>query len=201
MVSGIMNGIDIVLLIVVVACVLRGFFRGVWPEVLDLSIWLAAVVLSVLLVQAPAGWISQTVQLPVSLAVLIVFFGLHGIIKGLLWWGVHFIIDRGKTSFGQRLSGMAAGFIRGIFAAGIFAFLILNFTAIRKPNWEKEKSVLLRPLSRVAPALYSSFTTVVPRSRPVFERMKEGFIWCADRIESWGGPHLEPSGDDERSGT
>jgi uncharacterized membrane protein required for colicin V production len=196
-----MNGIDIILLVVVFACVLRGFFRGVWPEVLGLSIWLAAVVLSVLLVPAPAGWLSRTVNITVSLAVFIVFFILHGIIKGLLWWGVHFLIDRGKTPFGQRLAGMAAGFIRGVFVAGILAFLILNFTAIRRPNWEKEKSALIRPFSRVAPALYRSFTAVVPRSRPVFEQMKEGFVWCTDRIEAWGGPSFEPSGDDERSGT
>jgi uncharacterized membrane protein required for colicin V production len=195
-----MNGIDIILLVVLFACILRGFFRGVWPEVLDMAIWLAAFVLSVWLVDAPAGWISRTVHLPVSLSVLVVFLVLHGLIKGLLWMGVHFIIDRGKPSFGQRLSGMAAGFIRGVFAAGIFAFLVLNFTAIRKPNWEKEKSVLLRPFSRVAPAFYRSFTAVVPRSRPVFERMKEGFIWCADRIEDWGGPRLEPGADDGRTG-
>jgi uncharacterized membrane protein required for colicin V production len=195
-----MNGIDIVLLVVVSACVLRGFFRGVWPEVLDMAIWLAAVVLSVWFVDAPAGWISRTVHLPVSLSVLVVFLVLHGAIKGLLRAGVHFIIDPGKTSSGQRLSGMAVGFVRGVFAAGISAFLILNFTAIRKPNWEKEKSVLLRPFSRVAPALYHSFTAVVPKSRPVFERMKEGFIWCADRVEDWGGPRLEPGADDERSG-
>jgi uncharacterized membrane protein required for colicin V production len=195
-----MNGIDIILLVVVAACVLRGFFRGVWPEVLDMAIWLAAVVLSVWLVDAPAGWISRTVHLPVSLSVLVVFLFLHGVIKGLLWAGVQFIISRGKASFGQRLSGMAVGFIRGVFAAGVFAFLILNFTAIRKPNWEKDKSVLLHPVSRVAPALYHSFTAVVPRSRPVFERMKEGFIWCADRIEDWGGPPLKPGADDGQTG-
>lgn len=195
-----MNGIDIVLLVVVTACVLRGFFRGVWPEALDMAVWLAAVVLSVWLVNPPAEWVSRTVHLPVAVSILIVFLVLHGLIKGLLGAGVRFIVAAGKTSFGQRFWGMAAGLIRGIFAAGIFAFLIFNFTAIRKPNWEQEKSVLIRPFSRVAPALYRSFTAVVPGSRPVFERMKEGFIWCADRVEDWGGPSLYPGAKDERSG-
>lgn len=195
-----MNGIDILLLIVVAACVLRGFFRGVWPEALDMAVWLAAVVLSVWLVNPPAEWVSRTVHLPVTVSTLIVFLVLHGLIKGLLGAGVRFIVAAGKTSFGQRLWGMAAGLIRGIFAAGIFAFLIINFTAIRKPNWEQEKSVLVRPFSSVAPALYRSFTAVVPRSRPVFGRMKEGFTWCADRVENWGGPSLNPGGKDERSG-
>ncbi len=196
----IMNGIDILLFAVVAACILRGFFRGVWPEVLDMAVWVAAVILSVWFVRTPAEWISRTVHLPDALSVLVVFLVLHGLIKGLLGAGVRFIVAAGKTSFGQRLSGMAAGLIRGIFSAGVFAFLILNFTAIRKPNWEKEKSVLLRPFSRVAPALYSSFTAVVPQSRPVFEQMKEGFIWCADRVEDWGGPSLNPGAEDERSG-
>jgi uncharacterized membrane protein required for colicin V production len=200
-----MNGIDILLLIILLACVLRGFVRGVWPEILDLAVWLASVTLSVLLVRTPAEWLSRTARIPASLAVLIGFFVLHGIFKGLLRWGVHFVFERGKTPFGQRLAGIAAGLVRGIFAAGIFAFLVLQFTALRTPNWRKEKSVLIHPVSRVAPALYYAYTAVVPPSRPVFGQMKEGFIWCARRVEDWGGPRLEPGpepgGDDERTGS
>ena len=72
--------------------------------------------------------------------------------------------------------------MRGILAAGIFAFLITRFFAPQKPNWEKDKSLLVEPVSAVAPAVYHAFVAVFPRSGPVFSRMGEGFVYGAERI-------------------
>jgi hypothetical protein len=127
-----------------------------------------------------------------TLSTMIAFVAVYGLIANLLRMIIRFIYRPNRAAF-QRIWGAALGMIRGILAAGIFAFLITRFFAPQKPNWEKEKSLLVEPVSAVAPAVYSAFVAVFPRSGPVFSRMGEGFVDGADRIRD----RIHPSPKDE----
>jgi membrane protein required for colicin V production len=177
-----MNRFDILILIIVFLYGLRGMIRGVLTELMDVCIVIASVVVSVLYVGAFTAWFSRVTHTPIALALMIAFFVIYWLTANLLRLVVRFLYEPKKVSFLKRIWGAVIGLMRGILAAGIFAFLVSNFLAPQKPHWEKEKSVLVKPVGSIAPAVYQSFTTVFPRSKSVFDQMEEGFLYCADRI-------------------
>lgn len=177
-----MNRFDIIILAIIFLYGLRGMIRGVLTELLDICILIASIVVSVFYTGAFAAWLSRVTHIPPALAVLIAFFVVYWLIANLLRLVVRFLYESKKVSFLQRIWGAAIGLMRGILAAGIFAFLVSNFLAPQKPHWEKENSILVKPVSTVAPAVYQAFTTVFPRSKSVFNQMEEGFLYCSDRI-------------------
>jgi membrane protein required for colicin V production len=177
-----MNRLDIVILFIVLLYILRGIIRGFIHELLDLLTVIASLVISVLCVGAVAAWLSRVSHCPPTFSTLIAFIAVYGLIANLLRMIIRFLHRPNRIPFLQRIWGAAAGTMRGILAAGIFAFLITRFYAPQKPNWEKEKSLLVEPVGAVAPAVYHAFVAVFPRSGFVFSRMGEGLVDGADRI-------------------
>ena len=188
-----MNRLDIVILVIVFLYVVRGIFRGFVHEMLDLSAVIASLVISVFCVDAVTAWILKVSHGPISFSMVIAFLAVYGLIAGLLRMIIRFLYRPNRISFFQRIWGAAAGIVRGILAAGIFAFLIARFFAPENPDWQKEKSLLVQPVAAVAPAVYSAFVAVFPRSGPVFSRMSEGFVDGADRIRD----RIHPAAKDE----
>jgi len=177
-----MNRLDILICVIVFLYSLRGLIRGFMTELLDVGIFLVSVVVSVFYSGAFAAWISRITHSPLSLAVLIAFCVVYWVIANLLRLVVRFLFESRKPSILQRIWGASLGLMRGILAAGIFAFLVSHFLVIQKPNWDKEKSILVKPVGAVAPAVYHAFTYVFPRSKSVSNQLEEGFLYCADRI-------------------
>jgi membrane protein required for colicin V production len=177
-----MNRFDIIILVIVCLYGLRGMIRGIWSELLEVVIVLASIVVSVFWVGDFADWLSGIIHIPPSLATLIAFFVLYMMISFLLKLVVRFLYERKKVPFFNRIWGGGLGFLRGLVTAGIFAFLVSNYLSIQKRHWEKDQSLLVRPVAAVAPAAYQAFVTALPKSKLVLERMSEGIIYCADRI-------------------
>lgn len=177
-----MNRLDIVILCIVLLYILRGIIRGFVHELLDFLTVIASLVISVFCVGAVAAWLTKVSHCPLTLSTVIAFMAVYGLIANLLRMIIRFLYRPNRVSFFQRIWGAAAGMMRGILAAGIFAFLISRFFAPQKPNWEKEKSLLVEPVGAVAPAVYHAFVAVFPGSEPVFSRMGEGLVYGADRI-------------------
>jgi uncharacterized membrane protein required for colicin V production len=188
-----MNRLDIVILAIVLLYCLRGIIRGFMHELLDLSAVIASIVISVFCVGAVGAWLSKVSHLSPALSTVIAFIVVYGLIANLLRMIVRFLYRPNRVSFFQRIWGAAIGTLRGILAAGIFAYLIVHFFAPQKPNWEKEKSLLVEPVGAIAPAVYHAFVAVFPRSGPVFSRVGDGFVDGADRVRE----RIHPSGKDE----
>jgi uncharacterized membrane protein required for colicin V production len=176
------NRFDIIIVVIVCLYGLRGMIRGVWSELLGWVIVLASIVVSVFWVGSFSAWLSEIVHIPLSLATLIAFFVLYMMTSFIFRMVVRFLYERKKVPFFVRIWGGGFGVLRGLLAAGIFAFLVSNYLSIQKEHWDKENSLLVKPVAAVAPAVYQAFVTALPRSKPVFARMSEGFIYCADRI-------------------
>jgi uncharacterized membrane protein required for colicin V production len=179
-----MNRFDIIILVIILWYGLRGLVRGVWSELLDVCLFVVSIVFSVFLIEGFAEWLTGVIHIPLSLSTLIGFPILYCMISVLLRLAVRFLRNRRKPSFFLRIWGLGIGLLRGVFAAGIFAFLISNFLAIQKPHWGKEKSLLVRPVCAVASAVYEVMIITVPKSKSVFERMKHDFGDFADRNEN-----------------
>jgi uncharacterized membrane protein required for colicin V production len=177
-----MNRFDIILLVVVFLYALRGFFRGGWSELFNTCLFLGSLTLTILFVERLAAGLTPIFHISRSLCVLIGFFVLYGVISIVLRLAFRFLHEHNKPSLFQRVSGLGIGLFRGIFAAGIFAFLITNFITIQRKHGEREKSLLVKPLGAIAPAAYHALVVTVPDSRQVFDQMKEGFVYCSDRF-------------------
>jgi membrane protein required for colicin V production len=183
-----MNRFDIIILVIVCLYGLRGMIRGVWSELIEVVIVLASIVVSVFWVGAFARWLSGIIHIPLSLATMIAFFVIYMMTSFLLRIVVRFLYERKKVPFFNRIWGGGLGVLRGLLAAGIFAFLVSNYLSIPNRHWEKEQSILVRPVAAVAPAAYQAFITAFPRSKSVFDRMGEGYVYCADRIRDRVNP-------------
>jgi len=183
-----MNRFDIIILVIVCLYGLRGMIRGVWSELIEAVIILASIVVSVFWVGSFALWLSGIIHIPLSFATMIAFLVIYMMTAFLLRLGVRFLYERKKVPFFNRIWGGGLGFIRGLLTAGIFAFLVSNYLSIPNRHWEKEQSLLVRPVAAVAPAAYQAFITAFPRSKSVFDRMGEGYVYCADRIRDRVNP-------------
>jgi membrane protein required for colicin V production len=177
-----MNRFDMIVLVIICLYGLRGMIRGIWSELFELIIVLVSIVVSVSWVESFAVWLSGIIHIPLSLATLIAFFVLYMLISFLLRIVVRFLYERKKVPFFHRIWGGGIGILRGLLAAGIFAFLVSNYLSIQKRHWEKEKSLLVKPIAAVAPATYQALMTLLPGSKAVFEQMSDGFVFCADRV-------------------
>ena len=163
-----MNGIDIVLLGILILALIRGFIKGFIMQLAGL----AALVLGIYAAIHFSDYLGGLLETRMSLDPVIIRWIALGILFTLVVLAVHFL---GKLveklakittlSFLNRVVGALFSAIKAIFILAVLATMlnVLDQKIHILPVEKMEKSVFYRPLSRLIPSLF-------PR---VFNRQKE----------------------------
>jgi membrane protein required for colicin V production len=170
-----MNGIDIVLLGILILALIRGFIKGFIMQLAGL----AALILGIYAAIHFSEYLGSILQAKISLDPWIIRWISFGILFSLVVLAVHFL---GKLveklakitalSFLNRLVGALFAGIKAIFILAVVLTMVnvvdqkIHFLPAEKVN----KSVLYRPLSRLIPSLFPRvFHTPVEKRQPPSE--------------------------------
>jgi membrane protein required for colicin V production len=163
-----MNGIDIVLLGILILALIRGFIKGFIMQLAGL----AALILGIYAAIHFSVYLGSMLQSKISLDPLIIRWISFGILFSLVVLAVHFLgklveklVKITTLSFLNRIAGALFSGIKAIF---ILAVLVTMLNVIDQrihilPAEKTEKSVFYKPLSALIPSLF-------PR---IFNKQKE----------------------------
>jgi membrane protein required for colicin V production len=157
-----MNGIDIVLLGILVLAFIRGFIKGFIMQVAGL----AALVLGIYAAIHFSVYLGNLLEARISLDPMIIRWLSFGILFSLVVLAVHFLgklVEKlAKITTLSFLNRVAGAFFSGIKAICILAVLITMLNAIDRkihilPAEKMKKSVFYKPLSNLIPSLFPRF--------------------------------------------
>ena len=172
-----MNSIDIIILVILGIFCLKGFFRGIIVEVLTLVGLVVAYVIALREMSTVAGWIERVVHLPslistalgffmIFLLIVLFFRWVAGAVRRITQWIFLGWIDRG--------GGMLFGIFKGALIVSLLILLISLVTFSKELEREQKNSLLFKPVSVVAPAVFTFIKHVFPRTKDYYEEVKEG---------------------------
>jgi len=154
-----MNWIDLIIVIVIIVAIIRGFTDGLIKEVaalaaLILGIW-GAVKFSSFTAVKLYEWFDMTGQF-VGVLAFIITFGVIMIIIHFVGIIVHRIMEAASLGFANRLLGMLFGFLKSVLIMSVI-FVILNALDSMKsflPKKTISNSRFYIPISDVAPMIF-----------------------------------------------
>ncbi|MBG0860294.1 MAG: CvpA family protein [Bacteroidales bacterium] len=154
-----MNWIDLIIVVILIIAIIRGFTDGFVREVaslaaLILGIW-GAIKFSSLTAEKLYEWFDMTGQY-VGIIAFLVTFGIIVLIIHFIGIIADRIIDTIALGFLNRILGMVFGLFKSMLILSIF-FVILNAIDARKPFLPKEtieESKFYNPIADIAPALF-----------------------------------------------
>ena len=154
-----MNWIDLIIIVLLILSVLRGFTDGFVKEVasllaLVLGIW-GAIKFSAFTAGKLYDWFDMTGQY-VGIISFLVTFGIIVVIIHFVGALADKLVDAVALGFLNRILGMVFGVIKSILILSVF-FTILNVIDVRHPFLPKQKieeSKFYMPISDIAPALF-----------------------------------------------
>src|SRR5262245_9364796 len=148
-----MNGIDIALIILLVVCAARGFWRGFIRELFGFAALVIGLGVALQYTEAGAAMLERVVDLPAATRTAIAFIAMFMVVHtaGNL---LGFVVDRLVASATLRsLGGVAGAFFGVAKAATIAAFVLLFFEVFPMvPLVEAQirESRIARPLASLA---------------------------------------------------
>jgi len=154
-----MNWIDLIIVIILIIALLRGFTDGFVREVasltgLILGIW-GAIRFSSFTAGKLYDWFDMTGQY-VGLIAFLVTFGVIVVIIHFIGIIADKLVDTASLGFLNRVLGMVFGLFKSVLILSVF-FVILNAIDERRPFLPKETiehSKFFSPIADVAPALF-----------------------------------------------
>lgn len=154
-----MNWIDLIIVILLIFAILRGFTDGLIKEVaalaaLILGIW-GAIKFSSFTAGKLYEWFDMSGQF-VGIIAFLITFGVIVVIIHFIGVIVDKIIGSVSLSFMNRLLGMLFGLIKSALILSVF-FVILNAIDARRPFLPKEtieRSKFYNPIADLAPAIF-----------------------------------------------
>ena len=155
----IMNWIDLVIVVILILSLIKGFINGLVKEVaslaaLILGIW-GAIKFSGFTAEKLYDYFDMTnhyvgvIAFLITFGIIVVAINFIGIMAGK-------IIDAVSLGFVNRLLGIVFGLFKSVLIMSVF-FVILNAIDARKPFLPKgiiEESIFYNPISDIAPALF-----------------------------------------------
>jgi len=172
-----MNSIDIIILVILGIFCLKGFFRGIIVEVLTLVGLVVAYVIALREMSTVAGWIERAVHLPslistalgffmIFLLIVLFFRWVAGAVRRITQWIFLGWIDRG--------GGMLFGIFKGALIVSLLILLVSLVPFSKELEREQKNSLLFKPVSVVAPAVFTFIKRVFPQTKDYYEEVKEG---------------------------
>lgn len=147
-----MNGLDYLILGILLVSALLSLFRGFVSEVLSLVFWIAAFWLASLLAAPLAGWFtgtdsSPTAQLAFAFVALLIAFGALG---GLVVWAIRRFLHSTGLGPTDRTLGLVFGLLRGVVIVTALTLLGRMTALPTDPQWQQ--STFLPHFDRLAAA-------------------------------------------------
>ena len=154
-----MNYIDIIIIVILIFAMVRGFINGLVKEVaslaaLILGIW-GAIRFSSFTAEKLYDYFDMTGKY-VGIISFLITFGIIVIIIHFIGLLVDKLMDAVALGFINRLLGIAFGLFKSVLIMSVI-FVVLNVIDARKPFLPKEKieqSMLYNPISDIAPVIF-----------------------------------------------
>lgn len=154
-----MNWIDLIIVVILIIAIIRGFTDGLVREVaalaaLILGIW-GAIKFSSFTAGKLYEWFDMSGQY-VGIIAFIITFGVIVIIIHFIGIIADKIIDAASLGFMNRLLGMVFGFFKSVLILSVF-FAILNAIDARRPFLPEQaigQSRFYNPVADIAPAIF-----------------------------------------------
>jgi membrane protein required for colicin V production len=157
-----MNGIDIVLLGILILALIRGFIKGFIMQVAGL----AALILGIYAAIHFSDYLGRFLENKISLDPVIIRWLAFGILFTLVVLAVHFLgklVEKlAKITTLSFLNRVAGAFFAGIKAIFILAALVTMLNVLDQkihflPAEKMGKSIFYKPLSKLIPSLFPRF--------------------------------------------
>jgi len=172
-----MGIIDITILIIIGFFCAKGFFKGIFIEVLTLGGLLVGYIIAIREMSTVSAFLEKIVSLSplvrtslsfliIQIAVIVVFRIIAGILRRFTRWAFIGWLDRG--------GGVLFGFIKGAFIASLIMLLI---SLIPSEVFEKERkqSFLYNPVKSVSPAVFNFLMKAAPQAKDFYTELREGY--------------------------
>ncbi len=173
-----MNWLDIILLLIIAAFVIRGLIKGLFREVFVISGIILGIILAInqydnlgRAIQENFLFLSPKVASLIAFALIFVGIALIGAILGAV---LHSLL---KRSFAKGVEG-GGGFLLGLAEGALVCSMILiliNISPLRvKFNRWTDKSILAPYLMKVGPSVYDGLISVTPgKAKKFMEKLKD----------------------------
>jgi membrane protein required for colicin V production len=151
------NGVDLILAFVLGLFGLRGFFRGLFREILSLAGLIAGFMLTVAFLQPVAGYVAGFWKMPPLILkglVFVILFFLVYFLFNLVGWLLHRSESLLFLKTVNRAGGIAVGLAKGAAIMALIIFFLTDAAWLPKAGQENlHGSYLVLPLSRFAESL------------------------------------------------
>jgi membrane protein required for colicin V production len=154
-----MNWIDLVIVVILIIAIVRGFTDGLVREVAALAALIFGIWGAIKFSSFTAGklyeWFDMSGQY-VGIISFLITFGVIVIVIHFIGIVADKIIDAASIGFLNRLLGMVFGFFKSVLILSVF-FVILNAIDARRPFLPKtaiEVSKFYNPIADIAPAIF-----------------------------------------------
>ena len=151
-----MTGIDVILIVALVAFTVNGFAKGLFAKVLSLAALLGGIVLSAKYGGDAANFLARLIGFGTTIcgviviaAIFVILFVISGAIaKGLKKVSILQMVDK--------LGGALFGFLEGALILSLL-LVVLGFFKIPSPGPTLNKSFMYGPIRGFAPNVYKTF--------------------------------------------
>ena len=154
-----MNWIDLIIVVILIIAIIRGFTDGLVREVAALAALIFGIWGAIKFSSFTAGklyeWFDMSGQY-VGIIAFLITFGVIVIIIHFIGIIADKIIDAASIGFLNRLLGMVFGLFKSVLILSVF-FVILNAIDARRPFLPKdaiEQSRFYNPVADIAPAIF-----------------------------------------------
>lgn len=154
-----MNWIDLIIVVILIIAIVRGFTDGLVREVAALAALIFGIWGAIKFSSFTAGklyeWFDMSGQY-VGIISFLITFGLIVIVIHFIGIIADKIIDAASIGFLNRLLGMVFGFFKSVLILSVF-FVILNAIDTRRPFLPEEaieQSKFYNPIADIAPAIF-----------------------------------------------
>jgi membrane protein required for colicin V production len=170
-----MNPIDIAIVITVLLFVFLGTRRGIMSEILGITGWIVAILLSLKFCDQLAPRIATAVpemgQISIVLAFIILFAGIRLIFYILIFFFKKMLSSQAQSSM-DRIGGFFLGLIHGILFICII-ILTLNFFHIGgKIQTIEENSYLYPRLSHFSFSIIEGISKFIPQTKGLMDKLQ-----------------------------
>lgn len=172
-----MGIIDITILVIIGFFCVKGFFRGIFIEVLTLGGLLVGYIIAMREMSTISNFLGKTfgisplVRTSISfivilIAVVVVFRVIAGILRRFARWAFIGWLDKG--------GGILFGLIKGTFIASLL-MLLISFIPTEAFEQQRNHSFLYKPVRSVSPAVFNFLMRVAPKTKDFYTELREGF--------------------------
>ena len=139
-----MTVIDIIIVLALLVSAFISFIRGFYREFISLSVWVAAIVLTLGFSAHFASLLPDSIESPqarLGISACVLFFGTMMVGSLGTWLAMQILASRRSGKF-DRIGGVFFGLLRGFCIVTILVFLANLTPTIKQELWWRESAIL-----------------------------------------------------------